>query len=795
MAERLVDCVTPLGDALWFRQMTGTEALSHLFEYDVTFHSTKVGLKAKAMLGLPVTLKVETQDNGTRYFNGICTRFASGGREGDHSVYTAKLRPSLWIASRRSDCKIFQFKTVPDIIDEVLKPYGFDSLRKLSKPYRTWDYCVQYQETDLNFVMRLMEHEGIYFHFEHSMGKHTLVFDDDASSHKKVPERSTVIYSGVDAATVEQQEHFDSWHLREEVDSGEYITDDYDFKHPSGDLKTQRSHAMGHAQDGKERYVWPGGYVAHGEGDIYANVRMEALVAEQERAQGHCTLRTIATGYLYKLDKCPQADQNREYLVVAVTYFFRDNARMSAGSGDGDATWGMTVTSQPTSIPYRPQVITPKPLTSGPQTAVVVGPAGEEIYTDDEGYGRVKVQFFWDRYGKRDENSSCWIRVSHPWAGEKWGFIHIPRIGQEVIVDFIGGDPDYPLITGSVYNAEKMPPYALPANKTASGIKSRSTKGGSPTDFNEIRMEDKKGEEQLYIHAQKNHDTVVELDESRTVGQHRQTRIEKNDSRYVNQDDLEVINGVQNNQIEKDQTTTVKMSQHNTVTENQSNMVKGNRTQNVEKDVKEETGGDHLETVKGSHSFSVTKDEKIIIQGNQSTFITGNRVDTITGDNTTTTTGQTTLTSIKGYSVFGGLSYGETCVTRSADVKGTDTTKIMGMQTEDIDGLRKTTILGGDTTSITGIHSHSVTGVSTMSAAGGMTLSSPVMITVSGTVVTITGATVLSMSAPAITMSGGAITMTAGIIALNAAAVTCTGVMAAPSMLSPIYLPGPTNKF
>ncbi len=467
---------------------------------------------------------------------------------------------------------------------------------------------------------------------------------------------------------------------------------------------------------------------------------------------------------------------------------------MSAGSGDGDSTWGISVTSQPTSVPYRPQLITPKPLTHGPQTAVVVGPAGEEIYTDEEGFGRVKVQFHWDRYGKNDQDSSCWIRVSMPWAGEAWGFVHIPRIGQEVVVNFIGGDPDYPIITGSVYNADKMPPYALPANKTASGIKSRSTKGGTPTDFNEIRMEDKKGEEQLYIHAQKNHDTVVELDESRTVGQHRQTRIEGNDSRYVNKDDLEVINGVQNNQIEKDQTTTVKGNQRNTVTLDQSNMVKGNRTQNVEKDVKEETGGDHQETVKGNHNFSVTKDEKIMIQGEQTTFITGNRVDTITGDNTTTTTGKTTLTSIQGYSVFGGLSYGETCVTRSADVKGTDTTNIMGMQTEDIKGMRKTTIMGGDITTITGVHTHSVTGLSTQSATLGVTVSSPLIISVSGSIVTITGAGAINMSAPVISLSGGAINMTAAAITMTSAAVVTTGAFVAGiSVISPLIGKCPTN--
>ena len=788
MSERLVDVNTPLGDALWFRQMTGTEALSSLFEYDVTFHADKVGLKAKSMLGLGVTLKVETQDLGVRFFNGICTRFAEGGREGVHQVYTAKLRPWLWIASRRSDCKIFQFKTVPEIIEEVLRPYNFPMRKMLSKPYRRWDYCVQYQETDLNFVMRLMEHEGIYFFFEHTSGVHTLVFADDASSHKAMPERPTVIYSGLDAATVEKEEHFDSWHIREEVDSGEYITDDYDFKHPSGDLKTRRAHPMGHANDAKERYVWPGGYVAHGEGDTYASLRMETLVAEQERAQGHCLLRTMATGYLYTLDKCPRADQNREYLAVACTYFFRDNARLSAGSGDGDATWGITVTSQPTSIPYRPQVITPKPLTHGPQTAVVVGPAGEEIYTDDEGYGRVKVQFFWDRYGKKDENSSCWIRVSHPWAGKEWGFIHIPRIGQEVIVDFIGGDPDYPLITGSVYNQEQMPPYALPANKTASGIKSRSTKGGSPTDFNEIRMEDKKGEEQLYIHAQKNHDTVVELDESRMVGNNRSSRIGYDDNRFVAHDDRQVIKNNQTNQIDGSQDTKVKVDQTNTVDGYQTNVVHGSRTQGVDHVLTEVTGQHHFETVGGNHAFTVGGNESKLIFGDQTNLVLKNRGDMIKGSLKTVVSGKTSIMSSNGYAV-GTSKYSETCTSRSAKVTGNDKTKIEGMQTETIDGMRSVTINGGDTTTIKGAHIHSVTGLSTVSATGLMIVKSDVVISISGTVVNITGMTALNFSAPLIALNAGVA------ITLNAPMVTCTGVMTAPSMLSPIYMPGPTNKF
>lgn len=516
--ERLVDVVTPLGDKLWFRQMSGTEALSTLFDFDVTFHSDKKEIKAKTMLGLGVTLKVETQDLGVRHFNGICTRFSSGGKEGDHYVYTAKLRPWLWLASRRSDCKIFQNKTVPQIIDDVLKDsgeYDFPIKQNLIKTYREWEYCVQYQETDLNFVMRLMEHEGIYFYFKHDDGVHTLTLVDDMSRHLPMPERPTIIYSGVGAAAVEREEHFDSWHLREEVDSGEYGSDDYDFMKPNANLKTANASPMGHAEDGRQRYEWPGGYIVHSDGDQYARVRMETLVAEQERALGHCSLRTMAPGYTFNLERCPQREQNREYLAVAATYFFRDNVRRTVGSGDGDVTWGISVTSQPTAIPYRPQLLTPKPRTHGPQTALVVGPHGQEIHT--EKYGRVKVQFHWDRVGQNNQHSSCFIRVGTPLAGGKWGMIQVPRIGQEVIVDFLCGDPDQPIIIGSVYNEAQPVPYELPKYEAFSTWKSHSTPGGNPNDYNELRFDDRIGKEQVFIRAQKRMDVRVKQNQYVTV--------------------------------------------------------------------------------------------------------------------------------------------------------------------------------------------------------------------------------------------------------------------------------------
>ena len=789
--KRLVDIDTPLGSAVWFRQMTGTEALSVPFEFDIVLHSESktLSLSANAILGKGVTMKVETESGGVRPIHGLCTRFASAGREGDHLVYTAKLRPWLWIASRRTNCKIFQFKTVPEIVTEVLGEYPYLLTKKLTKTYRPWDYCVQYQESDMNFVMRLMEHEGIYFYFDHAVGSHTMVLADDMSCHSPLPEKASIEYVGADAATTDMEEHIDSWLVRGEVDSGKFFTDDYDFEHPKADLKVISNNPMPHTHAEHEHYEWPGGYVKHADGENYAKAGLEMLEAEHERCQGNTNVRTMAPGYRFTMTRCPRPDQNREYLAVATTYFFRDNARLSTGSGEGDADWSIMVTTQPTTLPYRPQLLTPKPRTHGPQTALVVGPAGEEIYTDK--YSRVKVQFYWDRVGKKNENSSCWIRVATPWAGEKWGMIHIPRIGHEVVVDFLGGDPDYPLITGSVYNADLMPPYALPANMTASGVKSRSTKGGTATDFNEIRMEDKKHQEQLYVHAQRNLDTVVEADESRIVGHDRSTRIGHDDDRFVGHDDRHVIEGNQTVQIEKDHNTTVGGEQNNTVAKDQTNVVYGKLTQSVEKDLNEHTSGNHHETVQGEHSFSVEKDQKNIVSGNQTTQVMKDRTVIVFGDTNTVSIGKTTLLASQGFSIstLPGMKYSETATFREAHIDGTDTTKINGLQTETINGGRKTEINGVDITQITGLHTHSVNGASAYESSLGISLSSPLVINVSGSIVTITGVAAINMIAPTISMTAAAA------ITLTAPAITLAGVAMGPSMLSPLYSPGPTNKF
>ena len=781
--ERLVDATTALGEALWFREMRGTEAISSLFEFDITFHSKQSGLSAKAMLGKDITLKVETEGGrGVRHFNGICTRFGSGGREGEHLLYTAKVRPWLWLASRRSDCKIFQFMKVPDIISEVLGKYGFAMLPKLKKTYREWEYCVQYQETDLNFVMRLMEHEGIYFYFEHQEGSHTLVLADDFSCHSPLPGKPSIKYYGVDAATVADEEHFRSWQVLEEVSSGEYITDDYDFANPRADLKTKRKNPMGHTHDAWERYMWPGGYVIYGEGETYTGVRLESLEAEHERTLGQTSVRTMAPGYLFNLERCPRADQNREYLSLAVEYFFRDNSRMTESSGAGDSEWEILVTAHPTVLPYRPQQVTPKPLTHGPQTAVVVGPAGEEIYTDK--YGRVKVQFFWDRYGQKNQNSSCWVRVSHPWAGEKWGFIHIPRIGQEVIVDFIGGDPDCPMITGRVYNADQMPPYGLPDNKTASGLKSRSTKGGGPTDFNEIRMEDIKGKEQLYVHAQRNLDSVVEANESRVVGNDRNTRIGHNDSRFVANDDRHVVAANQTLQVQGNQAVAIGANQAVSVGGHQSNMVGGSKTQSVGAVLKEKTGSDHRESVGGKHTSTVSGDEKNNIGGKQLNFVQGGRKSIVIGKEVVVSTGKSTHFAAGNYSVMTPVTYSEQCTMRKAKVLATDDTDVIGKQTLKVGGMRDSTIGGADTTKIGAAQSTTVGGASTLTAGAAVSVTA-------GGAVSITGAA-------AVTVTGATVTVTAATINLVGIVnvmgmLNVAGTIITPSIVSATYTPGVGN--
>jgi type VI secretion system secreted protein VgrG len=608
---KIMDITTPLGEeTLLFYRMQAWEELGRLSSFHVDLLSKDGGIVLDDLLGKSVTVNLETQKGKFRYFNGYVTRFEQGGMLGRYHHYKAVVHPWFWFLTRTADCRIFQEMTVPDILKKVFQDHGVANFKfSLTATYRKWDYCVQYRETDFNFISRLMEHEGIYYYFTHAAGQHTMVITDAYSGHAPVADYETVPYLAEKKLTQEHTEHIESWEFGREVQPGVFVHDDYDMERPSVELRVQKSVPRQHANSSGEMYDWPGEYVKKPEGEQYAAVRIEEHSAMFQRSRARSTARGLATGCLFTLDGCPRKDQNCEHLIVSASHVL-EYSQYEAMAQAAAVSYDMTFTAMPSGEPFRPQRQTPKPIVQGPQTAVVVGPGGEEIYTDK--YGRVKVQFHWDRRGKKDQNSSCWIRVSQPWAGKTWGGVAIPRIGQEVVVDFLEGDPDQPLITGRVYNAEQMPPYELPANMTQTGIKSRSSMGGGPDNFNEIRFEDKKGSEQVFIHAEKNQDIEVENDETHWVGHDRKKT------------------------IDNDETTHVKRDRTEKVGNNEKISIGASRTEDVAKDETITIGGGRTESVGGNETISIDGNRNEGVSGNESISVDGNQSVSIDGDKTLT---------------------------------------------------------------------------------------------------------------------------------------------------------------
>ena len=521
--SRLAKITSPLGpEVLLLKDMGGGEELGRLFNYELQLHSLDNAIDLNQLLGKPMSLSLQLDDSGERHFHGIVARCSQNVDQGQFASYQVTLRPWLWLLTRTSDCRIFQNLSIPQIIKQVFRDLGFSDFEDaLSRPYREWEYCVQYRETSFDFVSRLMEQEGIYYFFRHEKDRHVLVLADAYGAHSSVPGYASVPYYPRDEQQRERDHMFD-WHLAQEVQPGSLELNDYDFQRPSARIDVRSAMPRPHSAGDYPLYDYPGTYVQSSDGEHYAQTRIEALQSLHERIELSGNARGLGVGNLFSLTGFSRQDQNREYLIVNIRYYLVQES-LESGAGGGSAQFESHLTCIDAQQSFRPLATTHKPMVQGPQTARVVGPAGEEIWTDQ--YGRVKVHFHWDRHDQSNENSSCWIRVSQAWAGKNWGSMQIPRIGQEVIVSFLEGDPDRPIITGRVYNAEQTVPYDLPANATQSGMKSRSSKGGSPANFNEIRMEDKKGAEQLYIHAERNQDIVVEVNESHSVGNNRNKSI------------------------------------------------------------------------------------------------------------------------------------------------------------------------------------------------------------------------------------------------------------------------------
>jgi type VI secretion system secreted protein VgrG len=459
-----------------------------------------------------------------------------------------------------------------------LNEFGFSDIEdRLSGGYRTWTYCVQYRETYFNFVSRLMEQEGIYYFFLHERGKCTIVLCDSRSKHDPYRDYDQIDFIS-DSRGSAVLERISEWTVEKRIRPGKFAHVDYNFKKPSTSLMSIEEDQKSHARADYEIYDYPGEYLEKADGDKYAKVRMEELAYSHESCSGQTDSRGICTGYLFSLARHTRRDLNREYLVTSIDYHVAAESYETSGGSDERCVCFFTVI--PGSVQFRPERITPKPIIQGSQTAVVVGPSGEEIYTDE--HGRVKVQFHWDRQGKRDQDSSCWIRVSQLWAGANWGAMFIPRIGQEVVVDFLEGDPDRPIITGRIYHGENKPPYSLPDEKTKSTIKSDSSLGGGG--FNELRFEDKKGDEEVYLHAQKNMTVRVENNRSTSIGASDSLSIGGNRSMSVGEDET------------------------NTVTKNWSRTVKqGNATHTIElgdHTLRVNTGKNSITVPAGEHSVN-----------------------------------------------------------------------------------------------------------------------------------------------------------------------------------------------
>ncbi|WP_322088094.1 type VI secretion system tip protein TssI/VgrG [Burkholderia sp. BCC1999] len=594
--NRVFTLDSPHGDDLKFHTLDGSDELGRLFEFRIEALAESHSLSLKDMLGKPVTVHIEQQDQSTRYLNGIVARATLAGRRAERYYgYELVVRPWLWLATRRSDCRIFQNKTVPEIVQEVLSIYGFPIENHLAEMYVPREYCVQYNETDAAFVSRLMEFEGIYYWFKHAEDTHTLMLSDAMSSHTALPGYETIPYIARDRTAIADEEHIDGWLPAQEVSVGKHQTTDYDYTKPRADLSSQKVDPRGHDHDSFASFEWPGGYRDDAPGAHYSRVRLEEQQAEHERASADTDVRGAAPGYLFTLAHCPRADQNREYLIVRCQYRFQENAYAS-DQGAAAVVHQTMMLVQPSSLPYRSPRDTPRPRTNGPQTATVVGPPGEEIWTDQ--YGRVKLQFRWDRYGQSNQDSSCWVRVSSPWAGGGFGGVQIPRVSDEVVVDFLNGDPDEPIVTGRVFNGEKMPPWGLPGSATQSGLLSRSSPGGTTDHANAFRFEDKKGAEQLWMHAERNFDAETEANHTLSVG--------NNHTHTVGNDETMQVKNNRQRSVGQNETVNIGQNRVAQIGVDETHGVGGNRTRTVGKNETVTIASDRAATIGGSHTETVT---------------------------------------------------------------------------------------------------------------------------------------------------------------------------------------------
>ncbi|MBC2694632.1 MAG: type VI secretion system tip protein VgrG [Desulfobacteraceae bacterium] len=574
------------------------ESISSFYEVDLSLASEDE-ISFDDVVGKEALLTILGEEED-RYFHGIIGKFIQTGSNGRFYLYRTKMSPSVWLLSLEQDCRIFQNKSVPDIVKQIFQDGGIMTERfefRFQNQYQPREYCVQYRETDLNFISRLLEEEGIFYFFEHADDKHLLVFGDGLVNYQPIAGEADVLFHSPNGMVLEE-EHVYQFILSRQIRSGKVTIKDYNFRKPSLDLTAQEE---ADSFQKLEAYDYPGKYSDEGTGKNLAQVRLQEKVMFKDKGEGQSVCPRFTPGFTFNLTGHESDNFNQEYLLVQILH---KGSQPQALEELADSSAGFSYVNNfagiPSSVTFRPGRKTPKPVVKGPQTAIVVGPNGEEIYTDE--YGRVKVQFHWDREGEENEKSSCWIRVASSFAGGNYGCIFTPRIGHEVIVDFLESDPDKPIITGRVYNANTMPPYILPDEKTKSTIKTNSSLGRDG--FNEIRFEDAKGDEELFVHAEKNIDLRVKNNRREWIGSNRHLVVKRDKLEAVERDKHIIVKQNKLQEIDRDQ--------HLKINGKETIEVSGSRSIKVQDDVVEVFEKNFSEDV--TQDYYVTGDN-IVIEG------------------------------------------------------------------------------------------------------------------------------------------------------------------------------------
>jgi type VI secretion system secreted protein VgrG len=624
-AKRIAAFKTPLGDnVLVLESFDASEGLSELFEFRVEALSKEGDIDFDRILGSVCSVTLNLGQTGERSFSGIAVEAQAMGMRGDLYKYSFHLRPSLWLLTRTTNCFIWHDKTAMDIVQEVLRKREIDFRNAASSNGPKLEYCVQYRETDFNLVSRLLESHGVYYYFEHTKNVHQLVLADSASSHKPLPTGGTIDYEAKRSGALHfEKRRIQSLSSGRRFRTGKVTLRDYNFKKPKADMTGDANGNEKYAKAQMEYYDYPGKYEERDDGKNYAKFRLEAEQAQDHRRFAMGDAPDLFPGGLVTLQKYPNEAENKEYLIARCLHHFsmeayrskseRDAAELRPYSGEYEL--------HPNDRQYRALMITPKPVIHGPQTARVVARKGsdsEEIDVDDDGYGRIRVCFYWDREDAR----SCWVRVAQMWAGAKWGGQFIPRIGMEVVVEFLEGDPDRPLVVGAVYNGDNGYPYETPSNKTQSGVKTNSSKGGGG--YNELMFEDKKSSETIRLHAQKDLDSTILHAETRMIGERFETPVgqsSRTTTLKMGDDELNIQRGTRKTTIAMEDNLTVGTNRSASIGATCSTRVGANQSTQVGGAISIEAGAEI--TIQAGAAITIQAGAAITLQASVITLMGG----------------------------------------------------------------------------------------------------------------------------------------------------------------------------